>query len=350
MVKLTQIDKFFLYSYYPVNGEIIYTLNLEKKDVKNGILKIMQNNFSRFWNLLSKEQKIKYTILSTEKKELYEPIEKIIRYSCEISNDDFLSINIRTYKPTNYEYSDYSSYLYYNNENNNDYFNFRHDIVKFWISLREDEKNNFIEEVNNYWEKNNYVEYKPWNIEDIKPDEKLDVTGKNLDSIDFLITDKIKYLNCSQNNIKKLDDLPVGLEVLICEDNPIKSLKNLPRGLKYLCVDGCDLTELVNLPKDLRYLDISNNFLETIELPQYIETLYINMMDNDYNVKILDDIPNMVKDLELINEKMTIKTNFPYGIEEFKRNEYVFDSSVITNYIGLPKSLKKLEKFNCDFN
>ena len=135
---------------------------------------------------------------------------------------------------------------------------------------------------------------------------------------------------------------------MICEDNQIKSLNNLPRGLKYLCADGCDIKELLNLPKDLRYLDISNNFLETIELSQYIETLYINMMDNDYNVKILEDIPNMVRDIELINEKMTIKTKFPYGIEKFIRNEYINDISFIKDYIGLPKSLKQLERFECD--
>jgi Leucine-rich repeat (LRR) protein len=179
--------------------------------------------------------------------------------------------------------------------------NLRHNLVKYWISLTKDEKTNFIDVVNKYWEKNNYTEYIPWKITYIKENDILDVRNKGVKSIDLIITDDIKYLNCSQNKIKRLDDLPIGLEVLICENNPIKSLNNLPRGLKYLCCDGSDLTELLNLPPDLRYLDISNNFLETIELPQYIETLHINMIHDGYNVKILEDIPNMIKDLESVN-------------------------------------------------
>lgn len=55
----------------------------------------------------------------------------------------------------------------------------------------------------------------------------------------------------------------------------------------------------------------------------------------------------MIKDIELVNEKMTIKTKFPYGIEKFKRNEYINYSSVIIDYIGLPQSIIILEKFEC---
>ena len=49
----------------------------------------MVNNLSRFLNLLTKEQKIKYTILATWKEELYFPIEEIIRYSCVVSNNEY---------------------------------------------------------------------------------------------------------------------------------------------------------------------------------------------------------------------------------------------------------------------
>jgi len=101
---------------------------------------------------------------------------------------------------------------------------------------------------------------------------------------------------------------------------------------------------LLNLPTDLRYLDISNILLETIELPQYIEILYINMIDEGYNVKILEDIPNMITELELVNERMKIKNKFPYGLEKFKRNKDI-QNSVITDYIGLPRSVKNLERF-----
>jgi methyl coenzyme M reductase subunit D len=72
------------------------------------------------------------------------------------------------------------------------------------------------------------------------------------------------------------------------------------------------------------------------------------MIVHGYNVKILEDIPNMIKDLELVNEKMIIKAIFPYGLEKFKRNDYIQDSSIITDYIGLPRSIKELDRFESD--
>lgn len=56
----------------------------------------------------------------------------------------------------------------------------------------------------------------------------------------------------------------------------------------------------------------------------------------------------MIKELELVNEKIKIKKRYPYGIEKFKRNDYIDDSSELTDYIGLPRSIKKLERFKCD--
>lgn len=64
MVKLSEIDKFFLYSIQSKKDVIINELQLSEED---GILKIMCNNFSRFWNMLSEEQRIKYVKLAVDK-------------------------------------------------------------------------------------------------------------------------------------------------------------------------------------------------------------------------------------------------------------------------------------------
>lgn len=344
-MKISVIDKVLLYSYQSKDKEILYNLdfNIKIKEIKNGMINVMRNNFSRFWNIMTKEQRIKYIKLSLEKEEsnetiekeeLYEIIEKIIRFSCEISiaelYDEFILQNLESL-------------------NANNYFNFRHDIVKFWLSMNKHEKIKFLDVVNNYWKKNKYFEYKSWNIDNIKEDEKLCLIDKELKSIDLIITENIKYLDCRNNNIEKLDDLPIGLEVLLCDNNPIKNLNNLPRRLKYLCCVDCDIVEILNLPQDLRFLDISFNYLKTIELPQYIEKLYINTTYADNNLEILEDIPNMIIDLEIINDKMRITNRFPYGIEKFSRNEYVSNKFGITDYIGLPTSIKKLERFECYF-
>lgn len=60
MVKLSEIENFLCYSVQCNGYDLSHELNL-KRD--NYILKIMRNNFSRFWNLLSKEQRIKYVKL-----------------------------------------------------------------------------------------------------------------------------------------------------------------------------------------------------------------------------------------------------------------------------------------------
>lgn len=178
MVKLSEIDKLFLYAYQNNEKEIKYKLDLEKNPENNKILKIMVHNFSRFWNLLTKEQRIEYIILSTGKKELYESIKKIIRYSCEVTNDDF-NRNIIRCRLNNNDYKiESDSDLYYEN-NNDDEFNLRHDVIKYWLSLRKDEKYNFIRIINEYCEKNEYVEYRIWKISDIKENEKLYLINKN---------------------------------------------------------------------------------------------------------------------------------------------------------------------------
>lgn len=49
--EILKINKFLLYSIQSKGNTIIKELKL---DEQSGILKIMRNNFSRFWNLLSK--------------------------------------------------------------------------------------------------------------------------------------------------------------------------------------------------------------------------------------------------------------------------------------------------------
>ena len=61
MVKLSEIEKFLCYSIQCNGYYISQELNLK---MDSGIIKVLRNNFSRFWNLLSKEQRMKYIKLS----------------------------------------------------------------------------------------------------------------------------------------------------------------------------------------------------------------------------------------------------------------------------------------------
>ena len=48
------------------------------------------------------------------------------------------------------------------------------------------------------------------------------------------IWNDIIYLDCSENKIKNLDNLPHNLQILYCWDNKITNLDNLPNSLKIL--------------------------------------------------------------------------------------------------------------------
>lgn len=151
MVKLSEIDKFFLYSIQSKKDVIINELQLSEED---GILKIMRNNFSRFWNMLSEEQRIKYVKLAVDKENIYEVIKKIIRYADEVSShifiDDFMDVIM-------WDYS-YSTNNIKNETDDDDKLNnLKHNILRFWIGLTNDEKKKFISIINKYWEKMNIL-------------------------------------------------------------------------------------------------------------------------------------------------------------------------------------------------
>ena len=200
MIELHQIDNFFLYSYKSDGNLIRNELDLDKKSLSlSQMIKLMRNNFSRFWNLLTKEQQIKYIKLSVEKEDLYELVEKIIRYSCEVSRVEF----IENFFDNNLDNDDL--------DDNLDKFNYlRHDLVRFWISIREHEKIKFIELVSEYWTKNKYYEYYPWNINIMiySKEEKLILSNRGLKSINMEITDDIKYLDFSNNSIENTLIIP----------------------------------------------------------------------------------------------------------------------------------------------
>ena len=65
---------------------------------------------------------------------------------------------------------------------------------------------------------------------------------------------KLKILKCSNNQITRLDNLPLGLLELRCSDNQITSLDNLHPGLIKLYCGSNQITSLDNLPLGLKGL------------------------------------------------------------------------------------------------
>jgi Leucine-rich repeat (LRR) protein len=117
--------------------------------------------------------------------------------------------------------------------------------------------------------------------------ELLDCSYNNLKSIDYLPV-TLKYLYCNNNHIKSIDNLPINLEELYCDYNDIESLDNLPYGLKLLRCKFTKVASLDNLPPKLSILDCTYNkaLVKLHNLPNSLVNLYCD------NHEMLDDIPD----------------------------------------------------------
>jgi hypothetical protein len=143
----------------------------------------------------------------------------------------------------------------------------------------------------------------------------------------------MKIINCNNNKIMKLDDLPVGLEELYCEYNKLKSLNNLPRGLIKLSCRGNDINELLYLPLSLIWLDCSENKINQIEIPPYLEKFYCE--DGNINIELF---PNMLIEVYIHETYGNIKWKLPYGVKEI-----VFDKNFGSEkYMNIPTSVEKV--------
>jgi hypothetical protein len=202
----------------------------------------------------------------------------------------------------------------------------------------------------------------------------LDCSNNNITSLDNL-PEKLEYLDCSYNNITSLDNLSTLLEKLICSNNKICFLDKLPENLDYLdCTDNnivelnnlpLGLTKLIcknnkirclkNLPHNLRHLDCTNNdIIELDNLPVGLIELIcdknkINSLNNlPHNLLILSCSNNPIKDLSNLpvdlkylsvceNNIVEDIDNLPLGLEHL-----IIQSNANLKYVSVPKTIKIL--------
>jgi len=140
-----------------------------------------------------------------------------------------------------------------------------------------------------------------------------------------ILPKSLRKLDCNNNCIVTLPELPDSLEVLNCSVNKIKCLPiKLPSNLKIL---NCSRNYLVMLPKDLpetiMEIDCSNNILT--EIPKYFPPTMKGVFNCSNN--FIETIPN---DLDCSFYNLNISYNRLYEIP-----------------IKLPESIKEL---NCSYN
>ena len=79
---------------------------------------------------------------------------------------------------------------------------------------------------------------------------------------------KLKRLDCFDNQISELPELPSTLELLVCDWNQLSELPELPASLSYLYCYNNNLSKLPELPVNLKQIDASYNYLQVMpELP-----------------------------------------------------------------------------------
>ncbi len=145
----------------------------------------------------------------------------------------------------------------------------------------------------------------------------------------------LEYLDCSNNKLTCLPNLPNSLIELSCCHNQLTCLTELPNSLEYLYCNNNKLTYLSKLPECLKYCNIINtNIINNII---YI----INNIYNNINNK------NIIKD---INNKLSIYNRFRelYFALKFKKKFYKLYEKVIIKKYHPSNLIKLLENVEDD--
>ena len=140
-------------------------------------------------------------------------------------------------------------------------------------------------------------------------------------------------------NLNIFKEMNLGIpEEISFKEGKITSIINIPDGLKILNCTNNLLIEIENLPISLEELNIEYNYLDNIDISNLKNLEKLNVSHN--NIKDLNDIPssvielkcthnkleninlkdlNNLKTLHISNNAITIK-NLPDGIVDFQQN------------------------------
>ena len=151
----------------------------------------------------------------------------------------------------------------------------------------------------------------------------------------------LKKLNCPDNELTSLPNLPSTLEELNCSNNKLTFLSFLPQNLKALNCSINKLTSLI-LPENLLSLECSNNKLTSLQtLPQNLKALYC------YNNKLtsLQTLPQNLNILYCSNNKLT-SLILPENLEElYFHNNPIYEIVINNNLIKIKQNIQIFNNF-----
>jgi Leucine-rich repeat (LRR) protein len=155
------------------------------------------------------------------------------------------------------------------------------------------------------------------------------INDLNLTSIDGIqYFDDLTYLDCSNNQLTSLPELPNGLTDLNCSSNQLTSLPELPNGLTDLNCSINQLTSLPELPNGLA--GINCYFNQLTSLPELPESLLSLLISNN-ELTSLPELPESLLSLSISNNELTSLPELPNGLItlDFDDNQI----ECITNYL-----------------
>jgi hypothetical protein len=151
-----------------------------------------------------------------------------------------------------------------------------------------------------------YINSLPNDVEDIY------LCNKNLTYIpDLSRFVNLKYLDCDNNQLTYLPNLPSSLVGLYCSYNQLINLQKLPNNLEVLDCNSNKLTYLPSLPNSLNSLFCYNNKLTYLpELPNCLKVLDCNSNKLTY----LPSLHNSLNSLFCYNNQLTNLPNLPNSL------------------------------------
>jgi len=172
----------------------------------------------------------------------------------------------------------------------------------------------------------------------------LEVLNCSENSLSWLpnLPSSIQYLYCEYNNLTELPDLPASLKYLYCSYNDLTSLPQLPSSLLELWCPANNISVLPELPASLGNLFCHHNNL--ISLPELPESL-IDLTCYSNNLNSLPELPQSLINLKCYNNNLTSLPDLPQTL-----NQLLCMNNQITCFPTLPNNLTQSISFNIGNN
>lgn len=127
---------------------------------------------------------------------------------------------------------------------------------------------------------------------------RLECSGNNLIELPNLINNFIYYIDCSNNNIKYIDELPITLIELYCSNNNLTKLPKLPNLLYTL---QCDWNLITFTPSFIKYKYLLEQYCTDDNKEEYLKIVACNFIKYYWKIHYDKDIlPKMEKSAKII--------------------------------------------------